>query len=79
MGRNEVSIMSVVSRYSEIIDMQADIMDYQTKVISELFSLLGQHIAAEELDTLECVKDVNKAAALRECVQRKREEAGFAP
>lgn len=79
MGRNEVSIMSVVSRYSEIIDMQADIMDYQTKVISELFSLLGQHIAVEELDTLECVKDINKAAALRECVQRKREEAGFAP
>ena len=79
MSRNEVSIMSVVSKYSEIIDMQADIMDFQTKVIGELFNLLGQHIAAEELDTLECIKDVNKAAALRECVQRKREEAGFPP
>lgn len=78
MKRDE-NVMSIVSQALEIMDMQADIMDYQRKVLDEVFCLLGQHIAAEELDALECIKELNKAAALRECVQRRREEAGFAP
>ena len=64
MKQNE-NIMHLVSKYAEIIDLQSDVID-------DLFALLMQHIAAQELDCLECVKKINKAAALREA-------AGCAP
>lgn len=64
-NRSELNIMHLVSKYSEIIDLQSSVID-------DLFSILCQHVAAEELDALECVKKINKAAALREA-------AGCAP
>lgn len=63
--KREENIMHLVSKYSEIIDLQSDVID-------DLFSLLMQHISAKELDCLDCVRKINKAAALREA-------AGCAP
>lgn len=65
MSRKDMNIMLLVSKYSEIIDLQSAVID-------DLFFILCQHVAAEELDALDCVKKINKAAALREA-------AGCAP
>ena len=50
--------MEAVGKYGEIIELQEQVID-------ELFSLLGQHMAAEELDALPEVKKINRAAMLR--------------
>lgn len=46
--------------------MQGEIIDLQKEVIDELFGLLRQHIAAEEMDSLPCVEKINKAAEIKE-------------
>lgn len=45
----------IVNKYSQIIGLQKQIID-------ELFLLLCQHLAAEELDTLPCVDKINLTA-----------------
>ncbi len=76
---NNLNLMSLFSIYAEINDMQADIIDIQKKAMDELISLLRQHVTVEELDALDAIKQINKAAAIRECVERKKLEAGCAP
>ena len=77
--RHKMSIMSVVSGYAEIIDMLSSIVDIMKNANSQLIDLLHQYVTAEELDNLECIKEINKAAAIREVVDRKKEEMGCAP
>ena len=76
---NNLNLMSLFSIYAEINDMQADIIDIQKKAMDELISLLRQHVTVEELDALDAIKQINKAVAIRECVERKKFEAGCAP
>lgn len=57
-------LTEVVGKYSAIIDLQKEVID-------ELFSLLGQHIAADELDALPCVGKINQAAGIRATIERR--------
>lgn len=47
------------------IDTQNEIINLQSRVIEELFTLLMQYISAEEADRLSCVQTINEAAKLR--------------
>ena len=51
-------MIEAVERQKTIIKMQAD-------VIYDLFQLLSQHIAAEELDSLPVVQKINEIAKLK--------------
>lgn len=53
------SVMNLVERYSGIIDLQG-------KIIDDMFALLCQHICVEEQGCIDIVRNINKAAALRE-------------
>jgi hypothetical protein len=48
----------------EIVDTQNTIISMQSKVINELFQLLGQYMTVEELDNLPVVGTVNEIAGL---------------
>lgn len=48
----------------ETVERQAAVIKMQADIINELFQLLGQHIAAEEMDQLPCVQKINEAARL---------------
>lgn len=50
----------------EIIETQNTIIKLQSDVINELFSVLSQHLQAEELDSLPVVEKINTAARLRQ-------------
>ena len=50
----------------EIIETQNTIIKLQSDVINELFSILSQHLQAEELDSLPMIKKINIAARLRQ-------------
>ena len=50
----------------EIIECQNCVIKMQADVISELFSILAQHIDPDELDSLPPVKKINAAADIRE-------------
>jgi hypothetical protein len=50
----------------EIIETQNTIIKLQSDVINELFSVLSQHLQAEELDSLPVVEKINAAARLRQ-------------
>lgn len=43
---------------------QSEQIRLQKEIIDELFSLLCQHVSADELDHLPCVKKINHVAAL---------------
>ena len=49
----------------EVYETQETIILLQTEIINSLFSLLSQHIDAEELDNLPVVEKINEAARLR--------------
>lgn len=49
----------------DVVGIQNGIIKLQADVINELFLLLGQHVAAEELDGLPVVDKINLAAELR--------------
>lgn len=49
----------------EVVERQAQVIAMQSETINELFQLLMQYMALEELDTLPCMERLNKAAALR--------------
>ena len=49
----------------EVVERQAQIIAMQSETINELFQLLSQYMALEELDRLPCVERLNRAAALR--------------
>ena len=51
---------------SEIVDKQNTVISIQSEIINELFQLLGQHIAPDELDQLPQVQKINLAAEIRE-------------
>ena len=48
-----------------IVDLQNEIIRIQSNVIDELFRLLSQHIAAEELDNLPAIAEINLAAQIK--------------
>jgi hypothetical protein len=47
------------------VDLQNEIIRIQSNVIDELFRLLSQHIAAEELDNLPVIAEINIAAQIK--------------
>ena len=48
-----------------IVDQQNKIIRIQSGVIDKLFRLLSQHIAAEELDNLPVIAEINLAAQIK--------------
>ena len=63
---NHMSINEIVDRQNVIISIQSDI-------INELFQLLGQHIAPDELDQLPQVQKINLASEIREYISSTHE------
>ena len=61
----------------QIVETLETITRLQAEVITELFTLLQQHISAEEADRLPCVSKLNAAAGLRADLEKAR--AGAAP
>ncbi len=49
----------------EIVEQQNAIISIQSGVINELFQLLSQYMAAEELDALPVIARINRAAEIR--------------
>lgn len=49
----------------KVVEQQNVIISIQSGVINELFQLLSQHIAAEELDSLPVIARINRAAEIR--------------
>lgn len=49
----------------EIFESQSEIIRIQSEVIDDLFRILSQHIAADELDSLPVIQKINRAAMLR--------------
>ena len=49
----------------KIVEQQNAVIRIQSGVIDELFTLLLQHISAEEADGLPCVARINQAAQIR--------------
>lgn len=50
----------------EVVERQAQIIAMQSETINELFQLLSQHMALDDLDRLPCVERLNRAAALQD-------------
>jgi hypothetical protein len=48
-----------------IVDLQNEIIRIQSNVIDELFRLLSQHVASEELDSLPVIAEINLAAQIK--------------
>ena len=76
---SNTNIMRLISTYADIIDAQSEIMDTFKKANDKLLLLLKQHITIEELENLDCIIEINKAAAKREAVERMKKDAGCAP
>lgn len=53
----------------EMIEKQSEIIRLQADVISELSSLLSQHISADELKNLPCVASIEEATRLRQTIE----------
>ena len=54
---------------AEVIAKQNRIIEIQAEAISDLFSLLMQHITVEEADQLPTVKKINLAAEIRSTIE----------
>jgi hypothetical protein len=50
---------------TEIVEKQSLIISIQSGVINDLFGLLGQYMAAEEMDMLPMVARLHTAAEIR--------------
>ena len=57
---------------NEIVEKQNKVISMQSEIINELFQLLGQHVAPDELDQLPQVQKINLAAEIREDIRRMR-------
>lgn len=57
--------VAAVGKLTEVVHQQSEIIGIQSGVIDELFSLLAQHITAEELDRLPVIARINEAATIR--------------
>ena len=57
---------------SEIVYRQNKVISIQSEIINELFQLLGQHVAPDEMDQLPQVQKINLAAEIREDIRRMR-------
>jgi hypothetical protein len=53
------------SNLTEVVEKQSLIISIQAGVINDLFGLLGQYMATEELDALPVVARINTAAEIR--------------
>ena len=53
------------SNLVEVVEKQSAIISIQAGVINELFQLLSQHVAAEELDALPVIARINTASEIR--------------
>jgi len=51
---------------ARIIITQSEIIRLQKDAIDELYSLLSQHLAADELGRLPCVEKMDKATSLND-------------
>lgn len=56
---------TIEGRDVEIPTDQEYAMEVQKGIIDNLFSELSKYISPEELDNLECIKEINEAAKLR--------------
>lgn len=56
---------TVEGKEAKIPSDQTDVMEVQKEIIDSLFSELSKYISPEELDSLECIKEINEAAKLR--------------
>lgn len=63
----------------QIMERLETVIHLQAEVITELFGLLAQHVAADELDRLPCVQKINRAAAARDEVRPYIPRAPTAP
>lgn len=54
----------------ETVEKLNAIINIQSGVIDELFSLLMQHMSADEADALPVVQRINEAAGLRQWIER---------
>lgn len=61
----------------QIVEVLDTVTRMQADVITDLFTLLLQHITAEEADRLPCVEKLNRAAGLRADLDKAR--AGAVP
>lgn len=66
------SLYNLLSQHKTIEGRDVDIptdqeyaMEVQKEIIDNLFSELSKYISPEELDNLECIKEINEAAKLR--------------
>lgn len=59
---------------AEVIAKQNRIIEIQAEAISDLFSLLMQHITVEEADQLPTVKKINLAAEIRSTIEGMTEQ-----
>jgi len=57
--------LEAVGRLTEVVHQQSEIIGIQSEVIDELFTLLAQHITAEEADRLPVITKINQAAEIR--------------
>lgn len=69
MRRSPANPTPPMSNPLEVVEVQAKIISMQSETIKELFQLLAQHMAVEELDRLPCVERLNRAAALHSGIQ----------
>lgn len=53
------------SNLTEVVEKQSLIISIQAGVINDLFGLLGQYMATEELDALPVIARINTAAEIR--------------
>ena len=59
---------------AEVIAKQNRIIEIQAEAISDLLSLLMQHITVEEADQLPTVKKINLAAEIRSTIEGMTEQ-----
>lgn len=57
--------LTMQSSLCEVVATQSAIISMQSGIINELFDLLSQHIAVEELDNLPVIQKINRAAEIK--------------
>lgn len=65
------SMMDIMASMSEIQALQEQIINIQRDALEKAFSLLCLHISTNEVESAEAYRQMNKAAALREALDRK--------
>lgn len=65
------SMMDIMASMTEIQELQDQIINIQQEALKKVFDLLCQHISVNEVESIEAYRQMNKAAALREALDRK--------